>query len=256
MEQFSKGMAATSQFAAFCVALSFILGLRWQQGFYNELGFPWLSGYANYLDTMKAGIDPAIDFLAACACGWAAFWVITRRANDTTGAFLAICMMLIPFGDLFASFLYNTNTPNYFIIRSRYQIITSGFFIGGYINQIPYVTAFKSYTLKIVSPKRNSAELLALLMSSIVMIAVADSPNTLGKAAARIAIDTGFSNYSYAIDQKDKNQESWNIVGYSQGNLILARPVYIRNQIQIKISNNISDWVIYPTSPIRFGATP
>lgn len=256
MERISKGMAATSQFAALSVAFSFIVGLRWQQGFYNELGFPWLSGYANYLDTMKAGIDPALDFLIAGACGWALFWGLSRRAADTTGSFLVVCLVIIPFSDLFASLFYEANNQEYFILRSRYQIITSGFFIGGYINHLPHVTIFKANKEKDVTSKKMSSELFVILLVSIVMIAVADSPNSLGKAAARIAIDTGFSDYSYATYQKGTENEGWSIVGYSQGNLILARPIYSKNQIQMKISNNISDWVIYPTSPIRSGANP
>lgn len=256
MERISKGMAVTSQFAALCVAFSFIVGLRWQQGFYNELGFPWLSGYANYLDTMKAGIDPALDFFIAGACGWGITWALSRRSANTAGSFLALCLVIIPFSDLFSSLPYDTSNQKYFILRSRYQIITSGLFIGAYINHLPYVTIFKASKGKDVSSKKLSLELFVLLFASIVMIAVFDSPNSLGKAAARMAIDTGFSNYSYATYQKDKESENWNIVGYSQGNLILARAVYSKNQIQMKISNNVSDWVIYPTFPIRSGANP
>jgi hypothetical protein len=248
MDKISKGMGTVSQVTAVCIVLTFIVGMRWQDGFYTELGFPWMSGYANYLDTIKAGIVIIELFLLAGAVGWFSIWGLSNWRYDAATMTLAIfAFILAPFGDLAASLIEQNSTPEYSIFKSQYQICTTGFILGGIIKLLSNEKTTPNFE---TNERKFQIPIYSLLIFCIVMIGTFDSPKSLGAAAAQSAMRTGFSNYSSV---KDGKAEHWSIIGQNQGNFILARPLYKNNTIEIKVANNTSELVIYPTTPISSG---
>ena len=149
--------------------------------------------------------------------------------------------------DLIPSFFHKVGTFSFLNLQSFYQIIFAGFLIGCVLVSPPRLEKMKAINSKWVT----TYQMLVLLFESIVMIAFFSSPYTLGKADAQKAISSGFEGYSLATDSRS---EYWSIVGHSQGNLILARLITNKNRVQVNISNNVSDWVIYSTAPRVPGA--
>lgn len=241
-------MGAVSQLTAVCIVLTFIVGMRWQDGFYNELGFPWMSSYSNYLDTIKAGIVIIKLFLLAGAAGWFSIWGLSNwRYDAATMTLVFFVFILAPFGDLAASLLAQKSTPEFSIFKSQYQICITGFILGGIIKLL----SNEKTTPKFETEERKfQIPIYSLLILCTVMIGIFDSPKSLGAAAAQSAMRTGFSNYSSV---KDGKAEHWKIIGQNQGNFILARPLYQNNTIEIKVANNTSELIIYPTTPISAG---
>jgi hypothetical protein len=222
--------------------------MRWQDGFYAALGFPWMSGYANYLDTIKAGIVIIKVFLLAGTLGWFAIWGLSNwRYEGATTTLFVLAVIFAPSGDLVASLIEQSSTPEYLIFKSQYQICTTGFIIGGILKLLSSEKTTPNFETE---EKKFQIPIYSLLVFCIVMIGIFDSPQSLGAAAAQSAIRTGFSNYSSVRDGK---AEYWSIIGQNQGNFILARPFYKNNTIQIKVANNTSELVIYPTTPISSG---
>ncbi|MEV4700295.1 hypothetical protein [Pseudomonas brassicacearum] len=248
MGKISKGMGTVTQVSAICIVLTFLVGMRWQDGFYAGLGFPWMSGYANYLDTIKAGIGIIEVFLLAGTAGWFAIWGLSNwRYEGATTTLFIFAFILAPFGDIAASLIEQNSTPEFLIFKSRYQICTTGFTIGGTLKLLSNESTTPNFETE---EKRYQIPIYSLLVLCIAMIGIFDSPKSLGAAAAQSAIRTGFSNYSSV---KDGKAEYWSIIGQNQGNFILARPHYKNNTIQIKVANNTSELVIYPTTPISSG---
>jgi len=248
MDKISKGMGTVSQLTAVCIVLTFIVGMRWQDGFYTELGFPWMSGYSNYLDTIKAGIATIKLFLLAGAVGWFSIWGLCNWKYEAAITTLVIFILLLaPFGDLVASLFENNSTPEFLVFRSQYQICTTGFILGGTIKLLSNEKTTPSFEAE---DRNFQIPLYTLLILCTVMIGIFDSPKSLGAASAQSAMRTGFSNYSSV---KDSKSEHWSIIGQNQGNFILARPLYKKNTIEIKVANNTSELVIYPTTPISYG---
>ncbi|WP_460087019.1 hypothetical protein [Pseudomonas sp. H1_B04] len=247
MDKISKGMGAISQVTAICIVLTFIVGMRWQDGFYAALGFPWMSGYANYLDTIKAGIVIIKVFLLAGTAGWFATWGLSNWRYEGATATLFIAFIFALSGDFAASLIEQNSTPEYLTFKSQYQICTTGFIIGGILKLLSNDKTTPNFEAE---EKKLQIPIYSLLILCIAMIGIFDSPRSLGVAAAQSAIRTGFSNYSSVRDGK---AEYWSIIGQNQGNFILARPLYKNNTIQIKVANNTSELVIYPTTPISSG---
>ncbi|RZI33147.1 hypothetical protein [Pseudomonas orientalis] len=248
MNKISKGMGTVSQLTAVCIVLTFIVGMRWQDGFYTELGFPWMSGYSNYLDTIKAGIATIKLFLLAGAVGWFSIWGLSNwRYDAATMTLVLFVFILAPFGDLAASLVEQKSTPEYSIFKSQYQICTTGFILGGIIMLLSNKKTTPSFETE---DSKFHTPIYSLLILCTVMIGIFDSPKSLGAAAAQSAVRTGFSNYSSV---KDGKSEHWSIIGQNQGNFILARPHYKNNTIEIKVANNTSELIIYPATPISAG---
>jgi len=248
MERTSKIIIFLSQMAALSVVLTFILGMRWQTGFYEGLGFPWLSGYFNYLDTIRFGVYQALFLGGSIALGSFIAWIIIHKDKLLLPYLYFIAIFLLTMSELVPSFFYKVGSYSFLNFQSLYQIIVAGFLIGCVAVAPPVMEKMKA-----INPKGvTTYQILVLLFGSIVMIGFFSSPYTLGKADAQKAITSGFYGYSLATDSKS---EYWSIVGHSQGNLILARLAANRNQVQVKISNNVSDWVIYSTLPQLPGST-
>jgi len=246
MDKISKGMGTVSQLTAVCIVLTFIVGMRWQDGFYTELGFPWMSGYSNYLDTIKAGIATIELFLLTGAVGWFSIWGLSNWKYDAATTTLVIFVLILaPFGDLAASLVKQTSTPEFLIFRSQYQICTTGFILGGTIMLLSNKETTPSF-----GDRKFQTPIYSLLILCTIMIGIFDSPKSLGAAAAQSAMRTGFSSYSSV---KDGKAEHWSIIGQNQGNFILARPLYKNNTIEVKVANNTSELIIYPTTPISSG---
>lgn len=249
MDRTSKVIIFLSQLAAFSIVLTFIIGMRWQTGFYDGLGFPWLSGYSNYLDTIKFGIPHTLTLALSSAVGWYVTWVLYHRNKELLPFLLLITICLISVSQLFASFFYDVASSDFLHLESYYQLVLTGFCIGCVLCA---PLRLENITERNEPKLITRFQLMVLLFLTIVMIAFFASPYKLGKAAAQEAIKTGFKGYSLAYDNKS---EYWSIVGHSQGNLILARILNSKNQVQVKISNNISDWIIYSTIPQATGIT-
>lgn len=248
MDKISKGMGAVSQLTAVCIVLTFIVGMRWQDGFYTELGFPWMSGYSNYLDTIKAGIVIIELFILAGAAGWFSIWGLSNWKYDTAIMTIVIfAFILAPLGDVAAALMEQNSTPEFTIFKSRYQIFITGFILGGLIKLLSNEKTTPSFE---PTHRKFQIPMYSLLILCTVMIGIFDSPKSLGAAAAQIALRAGFSNYSSV---KDGKAEYWSIIGQNQGNFILARPLYKNNTIEIKVANNTSELVIYPITPISSG---
>lgn len=248
MDKISKGMGTVSQLTAICIVLTFIVGMRWQDGFYTELGFPWMSGYSNYLDTIMTGVATIKLFLLAGAVGWFSIWGLSNwRYEAATMTLVVFVFILAPFGDLAASLIEQNSTPEFSIFKSQYQICTTGFILGGLIKLL---SNEKTTPIFDTEDRKFLILIYSLLILCTVMIGIFDSPKSLGAAAAQNAMRTGFSNYSSV---KDGKAEHWSIIGQNQGNFILARPLYKNNTIEIKVANNLSELVIYPATPISSG---
>lgn len=241
-------MGTVSQLTALCIVLTFIVGMRWQDGFYTELGFPWMSGYTNYLDTIKAGVVIIELFILAGSIGWFSIWGLANWKYDAATMILAIFVFILaPLGDVAAALIEQNSTPEFTVFKSQYQIFITGFILGGIIKLLSNektTPSFEPEDIKFQIP------IYSLLILCTVMIGVFDSPKSLGAAAAQSAVRTGFSNYSSV---KDGKADYWSIIGQNQGNFILARPLYKNNTIEIKVANNTSEFVIYPTTPISSG---
>lgn len=248
MRKLSSGMTTVSQAVAIGIVFAFLAGMRWQDGFYEELGYPWISSYSNYLDTMRAGIPIVKVYLFAACGGWFSIWLLSNWKYEWATATLVICgPILLPMGDLVASWFEAIEQPEYLIFKSNYQIITAGFFIGGTLKILTsrnLQTAIKQINID------NKFVLYALMLISIAIVGLYDSPKILGSAIAKQAILTGFRGFSVVTDN---TSAAWNLIGHSQGNLILVRPLYEKNTFQMKVSNTTSELIIYPTSPIRLG---
>ncbi|CAH0318965.1 hypothetical protein SRABI89_05200 [Pseudomonas koreensis] len=248
MDKISKGMGAVSQLTAVCIVLTFIVGMRWQDGFYTELGFPWMSGYSNYLDTIKAGIVIIELFILAGAIGWFSIWGLSNWKYDAATMTLVIFIFILaPLGDVAATLIEQNSTPEFTVFKSRYQIVITGFILGGIIKLLSNEKTTPSFE---PADRKFQIPMYSLLILCTIMIGIFDSPKSLGAAAAQSAVRTGFSNYSSV---KDGKAEYWSIIGQNQGNFILARPLYKNNTIEIKVANNTSELVIYPTTPISSG---
>ncbi|WP_456293243.1 hypothetical protein [Pseudomonas sp. AK106] len=247
MDRTSKIIIFLSQMAALSVVLTFILGMRWQAGFFEGLGFPWLSGYFNYLDTIRFGVPHALVLGGSVAIGSFITWMIVDKNKDLLPYLFLLALVLLTMSDLIPSFFYKVGTFSFLNLQSFYQVIFAGFIIGCVLVAPPRLKKMKAINSKWVT----TYQMLVLLFGSIVMIAFFSSPYTIGKADAQKAISSGFEGYSLATDSRS---EYWSIVGHSQGNLILARLIKNKNQVQVKISNNVSDWVIYSTAPQGLGA--
>lgn len=248
MDNISRGMGTVSQLTAVCIVLTFIVGMRWQDGFYTELGFPWMSSYSNYLDTIKAGIAIMKLFLLAGTVGWFSIWGLSNwRYDSATMTLIAFILILAPLGDLAASIFEQNSTPDFFIFKSHYQICITGFILGGIIKLLSNEKTTPTFESK---DGKFQIPMYCLLVLCTIMIGIFDSPKFLGASAAQSAMRTGFSNYSSV---KDGKAEHWSIIGQNQGNFILARPLYKNNTIEIKVANNTSELVIYPTTPISSG---
>jgi len=248
MDKISKGMGTVSQLTAVCIVLTFIVGMRWQDGFYTELGFPWMSGYTNYLDTIKAGILIIKLFLLAVAVGWFSIWGLSNwKYEAATMTLIFFIFILAPLGDFAAALIEQSSTPEFSIFKSQYQICTTGFILGGIIKLLSNEKTTPSFETK---DRNFQIPMYSLLILCTAMIGIFDSPRSLGAAAAQSAMRTGFSSYSSV---KDNKAEYWSIIGQNQGNFILARPLYKNNTIEIKVANNTSELVIYPTTPISSG---
>lgn len=248
MDNISKGMGIISQVAAICIVLTFIVGMRWQDGFYAGLGFPWMSGYTNYLDTVKTGIGIVELFLLAGIAGWFFTWGMSNWRYEAATTILFTCaLILVPLGDLAPSLFGQNSTIEYLVFRSQYQICITGFVIGGILKLL----SNEKNTPNIeAEEKKYQFPIYSLLVFCIVMMGIFDSPKSLGAAAAQSAIRNGFSHYSSV---KDEKAEHWSIIGQNQGNFILARPLYKSNTIEVKVANNTSEFIIYPTTPISSG---
>lgn len=245
MDKISQGMGAISQATAICIILTFIVGMRWQDGFYSELGYPWMSDYTNYLDTIKSGTLIIKVFLLAGTIGWFSIWVLTNwKYEGATTTLFIFAFILAPFGDLAATLIERNSTTEYLIFRSQYQICITGFIIGGILKLLSSEETTPNFKS---DKKTNQIPFYTLFILCIVMIGLFDSPKSLGAAAAQNAIRTGFRYFSSAVDAR---AEHWSIIGQNQGNFILARPIYKNNTVQIKVANNISEFLIYPTKPI------
>lgn len=241
----SKIMGTLSQAAALCVVLTFLVGMQWQEAFYRELGFYWISGYANYLDIIKSGIPIVKILIFASATGYFTIWFISSwKPNLTPPILLLTGIVVIPFSELVSSWFTEGYDLEFIDFRSHYQLITIGLFLGGLLKEVRSNRQYKNPGETHNSAPQPTDAALALAILSIIMLAVSDAPTMLGKSSAQHAMRNGFQNYSTVTDNK---AESWKIVGYSQGNLILARISYQRNHIQMKISNNLADWIISPT---------
>ena len=221
--------------------------MRWQTGFFEGLGFPWLSGYFNYLDTIRFGVPHALVLGGSVAIGSFASWITLHMDKDLPPYLFLIALVLLMMSDLVPNIFQEIGTPNFLILQGFYQIILAGFMIGCVLVTPPRLKNMKAEKSNWVT----TYQILVLLFGSIVMIAFFSSPYILGKADAQKATSSGFEGYSLATDSKS---EYWSIVGHSQGNLILARLVASKNQVQVKISNNVSDWIIYSTAPQIPGA--
>lgn len=248
MDKISKGMGAVSQLTAVCIVLTFIVGMRWQEGFYTELGFPWMSGYSNYLDTTMTGVATIKVFLLAGVIGWFSIWGLSNwKYEAATMTLVFFAFILVPLGDVAASLFEQDSTPEFLIFKSQFQICTTGFILGGIIKLLSNENTTPSFENE---DRKFKIPIYSLLILCTFMIGLFDSPKSLGAAAAQSAMRTGFSNYSSV---KDSKAEHWSIIGQNQGNFILARPVYKNNTIEIKVANNTSELIIYPTTPISSG---
>lgn len=248
MDDTSKVVVFLSQVAALSVVLTFVVGMRWQSGFYEGLGFPWLSGYSNYLDTIRFGVPHTLTLGLAAASGWFVTWIIYHQKKDLVPVLFFSTIVLIPMGEMFSSFFYDPTSTAYLRLMSFYQIILTGFFIGCVFCAPPRWSIVKGEG----GESLRAFQIVVLLFVSVIMIAFFASPYQLGKAAAQEAISTGFRDNALVTNS---NSEYWNLVGYSQGNMILARIVTAKNQVQVKVANNISDWIVFPTDPKATGIT-
>lgn len=256
MGKLSKGMSFFAQLVAVCIVLSFVMGMQWQEDFYSELGFPWVSGYSNYLDTMQAGIPTLKYFLYFIAAGSGIIWALSHWRPELAAFLLLLVAIIFTISaDMVASWFHDLQSPEFLMFRSYYLLATSGFTIGGVAIAIISTTSnhLDGATADATEPHDRKLRLFyTLILISIIMMAIVDSPSSLGQATARKAILNGFNEYSQVIDADSK---TWRLIGFSQGHLVLARTDYKNNTIQIKLASDTSELVINPSTPIRILGT-